>query len=246
MSNSTPAPEPAVTIKSQKGKSRVIQVSMTEIRPYWRNPRINDEAVGFVAESIKRFGFVVPIVLDQENVIIAGHCRYRAAQQLKLKKVPVIVIEISDELAKQYRIADNKTSEFAVWDKEKLAEELSALEDLTAVKDLFAGPEWMALLRKDDPSFSAGGDSTPGSGDNTGEQTQKNVVVPCPHCGENNILKLVGDTVEGALPNENPDGSESENQETAKPKRRKMSKPEAPPITGKSRQKKSSSEAGGE
>jgi hypothetical protein len=56
MSNSTPAPEPAVTIKSQKGKSRVIQVSMTEIRPYWRNPRINDEAVGFVeAEKGARY-----------------------------------------------------------------------------------------------------------------------------------------------------------------------------------------------
>lgn len=63
-------------------------VKLSDIKPYEKNPRKNDEAVKYVAESIREFGFKVPIVIDKNNVIVAGHTRYKAAKKLKLKEVP--------------------------------------------------------------------------------------------------------------------------------------------------------------
>ena len=63
-------------------------VKLSDIKPYEKNPRKNDEAVKYVAESIHEFGFKVPIVIDKNNVIVAGHTRYKAAKKLKLKEVP--------------------------------------------------------------------------------------------------------------------------------------------------------------
>lgn len=65
----------------------IVQTSIKDIKPYHKNPRINDDAVEQVAESIKAFGFQQPIVVDKKSVIIVGHTRYLAAKELKLKKV---------------------------------------------------------------------------------------------------------------------------------------------------------------
>ena len=71
----------------------------------------------YVAESIKQFGFKVPIVIDREGVIVAGHTRYKAAKKLKMETVPCIVADdLSDEQIKAFRLADNKVSEKAEWD----------------------------------------------------------------------------------------------------------------------------------
>ena len=98
---------------------------LEEIKPYEKNPRKNDEAVRYVAESIKEFGFRVPIVLDKDHVIVAGHTRYKAAKMLNLDQVPCV---IADDLTKKqiraYRLADNKVGEFAKWDNGLLDAEI--------------------------------------------------------------------------------------------------------------------------
>lgn len=97
--------------------------------PYDKNPRNNKEAVDKVAESIKEFGFKNPIIVDGDNILIAGHTRYLAAKKLKLKEVPVIkVTDLSPEQVKAFRITDNKTSEFAGWDYGLLAQEFDDLK----------------------------------------------------------------------------------------------------------------------
>ena len=93
-------------------------------------PRKNDKAVKYVVESIKKFGFKVPIVIDKNNVIVAGHTRYKAAKKLKLQEVPCIVADdLTDEQIKAFRLADNKVAEQAEWDFDLLAEELDDLID---------------------------------------------------------------------------------------------------------------------
>lgn len=102
-----------------------------DLKPYDNNPRHNDGAVEAVANSIKEFGFKVPIVVDKNNVIVAGHTRLKAAEQLGLEKVPCIVADdLTDEQVKAFRVADNKTAELAEWDFEKLEKELKELSDL--------------------------------------------------------------------------------------------------------------------
>src|SRR3990167_580863 len=101
---------------------------LDRIKPYDKNPRINDKAVDAVAESIRQFGFRQAIVVDTEGVIICGHTRYKAALKLGLKEVPVhVATDLSPEQIKAYRIADNKTAELAEWDLDLLPIELSEL-----------------------------------------------------------------------------------------------------------------------
>lgn len=101
------------------------------IKPYENNPRDNDDAINAVANSIHEFGWQQPIVVDKDNVIIAGHTRYKAAQSLGLKEVPVVVASnLSDQQVKAYRLADNKTAELADWDTKKLDEELQDILDI--------------------------------------------------------------------------------------------------------------------
>jgi DNA modification methylase len=106
----------------------VQEMRLDQIKPYKNNPRKNDEAVSAVAASIREFGFKQPIVVDADGVIIVGHTRYKAAQSLGLETVPVLVAsDLSDEQAKAYRLADNKTNELAEWDFQLLSEELEGL-----------------------------------------------------------------------------------------------------------------------
>ena len=107
--------------------------NIEDIRPYERNPRINDPAVDAVAASMDEFGFRQPIVVDEDGVIIVGHTRWKAAQKLGLTKVPVhVATDMSPEQARAYRIADNKTGELAEWDLEILPIELNELRELAS------------------------------------------------------------------------------------------------------------------
>lgn len=99
-----------------------------DIKPYESNPRLNDEAVAAVAESIERFGFRQPIVVDGDGVIVVGHTRWKAAQRLGLEEVPVHVADLTAEQARAYRLADNQTGGIATWDVVLLQTELAALE----------------------------------------------------------------------------------------------------------------------
>ena len=96
--------------------------------PYENNPRHNDSAVRFVANSIKEFGFQVPIVIDKNGVIIAGHTRLKAAKLLRMSEVPCIrAANLSDEQVKAFRIADNSVSEVSTWDESLLKLELEEI-----------------------------------------------------------------------------------------------------------------------
>ena len=108
---------------------QIEELSLNAIKPYERNPRKNDSAVNGVAESIKQFGFKQPIVIDKDNVIVAGHTRYKAAKKLGLKAVPCVrADDLSSEQIKAYRILDNKLNELASWDLETLDTELSDID----------------------------------------------------------------------------------------------------------------------
>lgn len=101
---------------------------ISEIRPYENNPRVIDGSVDAVANSIREFGFSVPIVVDKHGVIVTGHTRYAAAKKLGLTEVPCIVASyLTEEQAQAYRLADNKVSELSTWDNEKLSDELMQL-----------------------------------------------------------------------------------------------------------------------
>ena len=106
----------------------ILNLGLEEIKPYEKNPRNNDNAVDAVAASIREFGFKVPIIIDKDNIIVAGHTRYKAAKKLGLKTVPCIKADdLTDEQVKAFRLADNKVSEQAEWDFDLLNEELETI-----------------------------------------------------------------------------------------------------------------------
>ena len=109
---------------------QIINMKLSEIHPYEKNPRFNDGAVEAVANSIKEFGFQQPIVVDKDFVVVVGHTRLKAAEQLGLTEVPVVIAEnLTPEQVQAYRIADNKTGEIAEWNYELLPLEIKELQE---------------------------------------------------------------------------------------------------------------------
>lgn len=107
----------------------IINMPVGGVKQYDNNPRINDKAVGPVAESIRNFGFKVPILLDENNVIIAGHTRLKAAISLGMTEVPCIRCDdLTPEQVRAFRLVDNKVAEFADWDLGKLNIELGEID----------------------------------------------------------------------------------------------------------------------
>lgn len=108
---------------------RLVTLPIAEITPYENNPRINDNAVDAVAESIRQCTYLQPIVVDEDHVILAGHTRLKALKQLGYDSAQCIVMEgLTEEQKKKYRYLDNKTAEAAQWDLEKLTLELEDLD----------------------------------------------------------------------------------------------------------------------
>lgn len=150
----------------------MIYKSTKEIKPYENNPRNNNEAVEKVAVSITDYGFRVPIIIDSNNVIVAGHTRYKAALKIGCESVPCIVIDdLTPEQIRAYRLVDNKTAEYSSWDFEMLEKELKSLDiDISE----FEFPDLGETLDISDDDFYT-------------DETVKNVKVKsikCPHCGE--------------------------------------------------------------
>lgn len=109
----------------------VIDINIKSLKPYKNNPRQNDGAVDYVVNSIKQFGFKVPIVIDKDNVIVCGHTRFKAAKTLGIDTVPcVIADDLTDEQIKAFRIADNKVGSIAEWDFDLLGDELDGILDI--------------------------------------------------------------------------------------------------------------------
>lgn len=109
----------------------ITEVPINELKEYARNPRKNDASVEYVANSIREFGFKIPVVIDQGNTIVCGHTRVKAARNIGMKTVPCIIADdLTDEQIKAFRLADNKTAEFAEWDFTKLDVELMQIQGL--------------------------------------------------------------------------------------------------------------------
>lgn len=144
---------------------------LDELKPYENNPRFNDDAVKYVAKSIKEFGFKVPIVLDKNNVIVAGHTRYKASIELGLKEVPCIVADdLTEEQVNAFRLADNKVSEQAGWNYELLDEELENILDINMSDFGFLETEKINI----DDFFEE---------NNEAKEEKKNTII-CPHCNK--------------------------------------------------------------
>ena len=110
---------------------QIISKNIKEIKEYENNPRNNDNAVEYVARSIKDFGFKIPIIIDKNNIIVAGHTRYKAAKKLNLSEIPCIVADdLTDEQIKAFRLVDNKSAELAEWNLELLNLELENIHDI--------------------------------------------------------------------------------------------------------------------
>ena len=106
----------------------VKEVSVDKIIPYENNPRKNADAVQVVMNSIQQFGIKQPLVIDENGVIVVGHTRFEAAKRLGYTTVPcVIASDLSEDEINAYRLADNKTNEYAQWDVELLDKELASI-----------------------------------------------------------------------------------------------------------------------
>ena len=124
------------------GRLTIEYVPIDDIRPYQNNPRDNEGAVDAVARSIQEFGFKIPIILDANNEIVAGHTRYKAARKLGMTEVPVIrAADLTPEQVRAFRIADNQTASLAAWNYDLLEIELLALQDVEFDLSLLAFPE---------------------------------------------------------------------------------------------------------
>ena len=151
---------------------KIVEIELNSIKPYENNPRNNAEAVDRVAESIREFGFKVPIVIDRENTIVAGHTRFLAAQKLELEKIPCIVADdLTPNQIRAFRLADNKVAEFSGWDFQKLGEELGFLSEAAFEMEKFG------FLPGEDVDF----DSFLTDEENP---QKKPKTITCPHCGK--------------------------------------------------------------
>lgn len=150
---------------------QIIKKNVNELVPYGNNPRHNDDAVEYVANSIEQFGFKVPIIIDKDNVIVAGHTRLKAAKKLGMEYVPCILADdLSDEQVRAFRLADNKVGELAGWDFTKRDEELAKILDIDMSMFSFKEDEFdiNELFEKAE----------------TQEKEHKKKTITCPHCGE--------------------------------------------------------------
>lgn len=161
-------------------------MSIDDIKPYENNPRDNDDAVDATANSIKRFGWQQPIVVNNDGVIVAGHTRYKAAKKLGLKHVPVVQAvhddgtPLTDEEINAYRLADNKTGELADWNFGQLNEELQGIDDLDMTEFGFDESD-IDLANDWDDNGNLDDYDEPDDSDNEPEDEEPKLV--CPQCG---------------------------------------------------------------
>lgn len=109
-------------------EDKIVMKGITEIKPYVRNPRKNEKTVELLCEWIPRVGFNVPIVIDQNGIIVKGHARYFAAIKLGMEQVPCIITHADEEAVKVDRITDNKIAEYSDWMDEELSEEIDEIK----------------------------------------------------------------------------------------------------------------------
>jgi len=163
-----------------------ITMKLNEIIPYENNPRYNDEAVDYVVNSIKTFGFRVPIIIDKNRCIVAGHTRYAAAKKLGMKELPCILAsELSENQIRAFRIIDNQTQSLSSWDFSKLMTELDDIDEFDMSLYGFSKDNAEDKERNEEESEYSGKTSNLDEGKeldlSSFDEEELNCV--CPHCG---------------------------------------------------------------
>jgi len=116
---------------------KIEKLNINQIKPYWNNPRKNTDAVQAIKNSIERYGYNSPIAVDKDNVIIAGHTRFMALNEMGREEIEIIRLDLNEQKAKEYRIIDNKSSELSLWDNDALMKELREISDIDSMKEFF-------------------------------------------------------------------------------------------------------------
>lgn len=128
----------------------IVNKKIEDLKPYKNNPRNNEKAIDYVANSIKEFGFKVPLVIEKDGTIVTGHTRFEACKKLGIEEIPCIV---ADDLTKQqikaFRIADNKTNDMAEWNDDLLSIELKDILDDIDMTDFGFGEFELSILTED-------------------------------------------------------------------------------------------------
>ena len=113
---------------------RIERMPIHQLRPYAENPRTHSQQqLDMIEWSIERFGFINPVLIDPDNLIIAGHARINAAQQLALPFVPALRIDLDERAKRAYGLFDNRLGELGGWDKVMLPLELQDLSDIESL-----------------------------------------------------------------------------------------------------------------
>lgn len=166
---------------------KVIYKEIGELKPYEQNARVNDRAVSALVKAIPVMGFNVPIVIDKNNVIVKGHSRLEALKQLGVELVPCLVIDGSEEDIAEERLIDNKLSELAQWDDEKLKYELKEMSiDLNKFEIQLPEIRSAAAVVGDvtQAQVQKAAEQLVGNERKVSSEKKSMVEIHCPHCGE--------------------------------------------------------------
>lgn len=188
--------------------NEIIMKKLNEIKPYFKNPRVNDKTVEQLMKIIPVVGFNVPIVIDKNGIIVKGHARYKTAFKLGMTEVPCVVTNADEEAIKLDRISDNKVSELSEWLSEGLEHELDTLD--IGFDDILEGINLKQKIKDEPIIFESHQLSDEIEGENAFKnleqqiteeeikqynkpqmpQTKKYVECICPHCKEKFYIKI--------------------------------------------------------
>lgn len=185
-------------MKKTAKKWDIVWKDVSDIVPYERNPRRNDQTVPYLVNSIREFGFNVPLVVDSANVVVCGHTRLKAAKEIGMERVPCVVADnLSEDELKAFRIADNKVQEYSKWDFDKLRETLNELDGAFSMKDFgfgeFCSESVDDLFLPENQAQKKDGKSEGGEeGADDGDGEDAGAVFVCPKCGRKCTAEEVG------------------------------------------------------
>ncbi len=179
---------------------KVEMLPIDSIKPYEKNPRKNAAAIPEVVRSLKEFGFRQPLVVDKNMVLVVGHTRLKAAQELGLTKVPVhIATELTQAQAKAYRLMDNRTNERSEWDKDLLLEEIGELTHMEPDFDTeFLGFEDAMLYPADPWETDIAGKEAVDKIDETDLGITKTIKIRILQTHAHELLEIIKDAVSEA------------------------------------------------
>ena len=187
-------------MKKSQSNDVLKKLKISQIKPYSLNARDNNKfAVQAVMDSIVRYGYTNPILVDENNVIIAGHTRYLALKELGFDEVEVIVSSMNEEQAREYRIVDNKTNELSQWDEKNLQFELREFEQRDYAQELF--PEIQDNIKiQDTTEYDVNEEDFEKIEKKLGEDFEEKMnkksstddflEIKCPHCGRTFLMPI--------------------------------------------------------